>query len=143
MGSMVLNRLLLMMMINCICEMVVQRKSVKLIGLLWEALFFANLRHAPRRTWTSAEPEFRYVRDRLQISLLLWSEFKWIINFYFPENHQKTSENLRFSDDFRRNKVNSLNNRSEVWIRFHRSVEWHCSSDNGSSDSHYTAVLQN
>ena len=96
MGSMVLNRLLLMMMINCICEMVVQRKSVKLIGLLWEALFFANLRHAPRRTWTCAEPEFRYVRDRLQISLLLWSEFKWIINFYFLKIIRKPQKTYGF-----------------------------------------------
>ena len=39
-------------------------------------------------------PLFQYVLDRLQIFLLMLSEFKSKINFYSPEN-------LWFPDDFR------------------------------------------
>ena len=60
------------------------------------------------------------LKDYLQISLLILSELKWIKQLLFP---LKSSENQRFSDDFRRNRsqsirFNSLNIRSEIWRWF-------------------------
>ena len=55
------------------------------------------------------------IRDHLQISLLILSEFKRINQFLFP---LKLPENHRFSDDFMGNRsyiFNSLNIRSKIW----------------------------
>ena len=56
-------------------------------------------------------------RDRHQIQLLISSKFKWINWLLFP---LKSSENPRFSDDFKGNRswlirLNSLTIRGKIW----------------------------
>ena len=55
--------MMMMMMMNCFCGMVDQRKACSLISSwnhpLSEILIMANLRYSVSRIWTWEEPEFR------------------------------------------------------------------------------------
>ena len=64
---------------------------------------------------TNESCNMSYYRDRLQISLLILSEFKRVNQILLPV---KSSENRRFSDHFMGNRIwlirlNSLNIRTE------------------------------
>ena len=55
---------LLMMMMNCFCGMVDERKTISLIcsrrSEMSEIFTIVNLQHAASRIWTCAKPEFRF-----------------------------------------------------------------------------------
>ena len=68
---------MMMMMMNCFCGMVDQRKAEPYFqpGLLSEIVTIANLRHATSRVWTCAESEFRL----------------WWMKLYSSDNHYTTA----------------------------------------------------
>ena len=62
---------MMMMMMNCFCEMVDRRKAFTTyfqLGPLSEILTIANLRHAASRVWTCTEIEFRLCWTKMRSS---------------------------------------------------------------------------
>ena len=83
------------------------RNDFRLGPVIWVTIF-ANepcktCRRQRLKFWSNMNRayRFRFLRDHLQISCLILSEFKWTNQFFFSLNFL---ENRRFCNDFRQNK---------------------------------------
>ena len=83
------------------------RNDFRLGPVIWVTIFpnepYKTCRRQRLKFWSDMNRpyRFRFLRDRLQISFLILSEFKWTKQFLFSLN---LLENRRFCNDFRRNK---------------------------------------